>query len=575
MVERLDIFDLKIVPLSKFHIAYLTRKIENAELISNVQEFEDTYDRIKKQYPIANNEQLNSLKLFMETEKQGFISARITTMFELLRDFRSFTLCQLEFRYSCEDKKKINQILNHIPLLLSRSALTRRLLNSGHININSKENSETFFSFHDIFTIGQKLGYSNMENECRILRAKHPKLFKNRQFDTWTINSSNVIRQIIECSKFNEKTKEEMIAKLLGACYNTDRYLRYKTNHPVNEMNLMGSYYTDSMYSYKIKRVRKSKIDNESHTSKRRKPRTKSFVVEKTSSSENSIKTPSAISNLPDDKQKSIPCLRKAKSNFDLSQNIENDKNCRFSTIETSEFMLEGFDVLDLVTEKEEEFHDYVSSFTLESNSVHCLKLVPDEADLNKIFDECSNELREGSLLKINNSSSNSTQTYMHEERTQQWTVKEANDHNLQITLKRMSNIGWNAESFFTSDELTILKTFVEHMNLSKQYPGKTLNVIESEFEEERQKNKKIFDCENGAVNQLVIHTQSEKISSVKLNDQLLKSNFWEMIHQVYSWFMTDNNKKFIDEKTSKDIFLKSFIKEFELHTTKVRNQSS
>ena len=61
----------------------------------------------------------------------------------------------------------------------------------------------------------------------------------------------------------------------------------------------------------------------------------------------------------------------------------------------------------------------------------------------------------------------------------------------------------------------------------------------------------------------------------MKLNDQLLKSNFWEMIHQVYSWFMTDNNKKFIDEKTSKDIFLKSFIKEFELHTTKVRNQSS
>ena len=124
--------------------------MEKEELINKVEEFEKNYDIKKKRYPIATREQLNELILFLETEKQGFISARVTTLFELLRNFRSFTLIQLEFRYSSEEKQKIIKILEKTPLLLSRAALTRRLRNSGDIELNTSERSEKYVTFNEM-----------------------------------------------------------------------------------------------------------------------------------------------------------------------------------------------------------------------------------------------------------------------------------------------------------------------------------------------------------------------------------------------------------------------------------------
>ena len=139
-----------------FHIDYITRKIEKEELIIKVEEFEKNYDIVKAPYPVGTTEQLNELILFLNTEKQGFISARITTMFELLRNFRTFTLCQLEFRYSSEKKLEIMKKLEKIPPLLSKSALTRRLRNSGHIEFDTSKRSETFLSLPEMYNIAKK-----------------------------------------------------------------------------------------------------------------------------------------------------------------------------------------------------------------------------------------------------------------------------------------------------------------------------------------------------------------------------------------------------------------------------------
>ena len=73
--------------MAVYHIEYITRRIENEELLTKIKNYEEIYNVTKKPYPIANKNDLSRLEKFMETEKQGFIAARITTMFELLRNF--------------------------------------------------------------------------------------------------------------------------------------------------------------------------------------------------------------------------------------------------------------------------------------------------------------------------------------------------------------------------------------------------------------------------------------------------------------------------------------------------------
>ena len=52
---------------------------------------------------------------------------------------------------------------------------------------------------------------------------------------------------------------EEMLSKFFADSYNNDRYLRYSTYHPNSQMKTMGAYFTNSLYSYKIDPIPKSK----------------------------------------------------------------------------------------------------------------------------------------------------------------------------------------------------------------------------------------------------------------------------------------------------------------------------
>ena len=555
-MERLDIYDLKILPLSTFHIDYITRKIENAELILNVKNFEEEYEIKKKPYPIANKAQLHELRSYMETEKQGFISARITTMFELLRDFRTFTICQLEFRYSCVQKKKIHQKLKQLPLLLSRSALTKRLRNSGHIQFNRLENSDLFFSIYEMFQIGEKLELNNMKSQCRILRDKYARLFQNKNFDTWIIDSSNIIKLIIECPKFEQKMKEEMISKLLGACYNTDRYLRYKTNHPVNDMKLMGSYYTDSMYSYKIKRVHKSKMNGQLISSENQKYQKRAKVI--TQECRPAFSTEFSI-----EKMKNSNWLDHIieNQNSKINLNLPHYQIDTYldSKVEKTDLMVEGFDFVKIDSTNTNEINDCISNSAFDSKLSTNFCLAP------HIFEIPIDEIGAVSLMNMDNFSSASSSNEIFELRTQQWTKTGAIDQNFQITLKRMREIGWSVESLFAGDEVTVLKNCVHKMNILMRNPEQTLHIIQINDDSEETNQR-----ENEADNQLIIEVQSMKISGVKLNNQILSSNYWEMIHDIYSWFMTEYDNKFIDEQTTKDLFLKTLIDDYDFNYSKV-----
>ena len=551
-MERLDIYDLKILPLSTFHIDYITRKIENAELLLNVKNFEDDYEIKKKPYPIANKAQLYELRSYMETEKQGFISARITTMFELLRDFRTFTICQLEFRYSCVQKKKIYQKLKQLPLLLSRSALTKRLRNSGHIQFNRLENSDLFFSIYEMFQIGEKLALSNMKTQCGILRDKYARLYQNKNFDTWIIDSSNIIKLIIECPMFEQKMKEEMISKLLGACYNTDRYLRYITNHPVNDMKLMGSYYTDSMYSYKIKRVHKSTMNGQFISPKKQKYQKRAKIAtQQCQPAESSIAEMKKSNSLDH-----IIENQNSKINLNSPHQIDTYLD---SKVKMTDLMDEGFDFVKIEPTNTNKIDDCISNSAFESKLLDNFYFAP------HIFEIPTNEIGAVSLMNMKNFSSASSRNEIVEPRTQQWTKTDAIVQNFQITLKRMKDMGLSVESLFAGDEVTVLKNFVHQMNITIRSPEQTLYVIQVNDDREQ-----TIQRENEADNQLIIEVQSMKISGVKLNNQLLSSDYWEMIHDIYSWFMIKYDNKFIDEQTTKDLFLKTLIEDYDFHYAKV-----
>ena len=384
-----------------------------------------------------------------------------------------------------------------------------------------------------MFQMGEKLELSNMKSQCRILRDKYARLFQNKNFDTWIIDSSNIIKLIIECPKFEQKMKGEMISKLLGACYNTDRYLRYKTNYPVNDMKLMGSYYTDSMYSYKIKRVHKSTMNGQLISSKKQKRQKRAKVAtqqcQPVESAIERIKNSNSLDHIIENQNSKI--------NLNLPQyQIDTYLD---SKVEMTDLMVEGFDFVKIEPTNRNEIDD--------------------------IFDKPTNEIGTVSLMNTKNFLSALSRNEMVEPRTQQWTKTDAIVQNFQISLKRMEEMGLSVESLFAGDEVTVLKNFVHKMNISMRSPEQTLYIIQINDDREETIRR-----EHRADNQLIIEVQSMKISGVKLNNQPLSSNYWEMIHDVYSWFMIKYDGKFIDEQTTKDLFLKTLIEDYDFYYAKV-----
>ena len=81
----MDIYDLKIIPLSEYHVEYLTRQINSDKLLQKVRTFEIMYDIEKNVYPLASEEQLQYLTDRMKKNKTGLTSSIMTTMFKTLQ----------------------------------------------------------------------------------------------------------------------------------------------------------------------------------------------------------------------------------------------------------------------------------------------------------------------------------------------------------------------------------------------------------------------------------------------------------------------------------------------------------
>ena len=263
IVQRIDVFDLKIPPLTIYHIEYLTGKINNQALVSKVQDFEKLHDIEKQPYPIATQTQLQTLLSFIKNAKPGYFMARITTMFELLKDYRSFTVGQLEFRHSVHGKTKMTNTLKRIPALLSKTAILKRMTNSGHFLINKSEKKlkNNVLGINEMFQLSKKIESKNIAHHCQILRKRYPDLFNSDKYDEWSMNTSNTVKLILNFDTINQDKKDEMISKYLGAIYNIDRYVRYTTNNSESQMTTMGPYFTDSLYSYQIVKSKKMKME--------------------------------------------------------------------------------------------------------------------------------------------------------------------------------------------------------------------------------------------------------------------------------------------------------------------------
>ena len=142
------------------HIEYIKGKIDNKQLVSKVKEFERRYDIKKQSYPIATKEELQSFLSFMTETKAGYFMARITTMFQLLQDYRSFTVGQLEFCYSVYDQDKMINTLQKLPIMLSKTAILKRMSNSGHFSssLTKIEPINGALDLNRIFELSEKLG---------------------------------------------------------------------------------------------------------------------------------------------------------------------------------------------------------------------------------------------------------------------------------------------------------------------------------------------------------------------------------------------------------------------------------
>ena len=249
--------------MAVYHIEYITGKIDNQALVSKVKDFETRHDIEKQSYPIATQIQLQTLLLFIKDAKPGYFMARITTMFELLKDYRSFTVGQLEFRHSVHGKTKMINTLKRIPALLSKTAILKRMTNSGHFSIQSSEEKLKYngISLNEMFQLSKKIRSTNITDYCRILRKRYPKLFNSDQYDEWSMNTSNTVKLILNFDNINQDKMDELISKYIGAIYNTDRYVRYTTNNSGSQMTTMGPYFTDSLYSYQIVKTKKIKTE--------------------------------------------------------------------------------------------------------------------------------------------------------------------------------------------------------------------------------------------------------------------------------------------------------------------------
>ena len=123
-----------------------------------------------------------------------------------------------------------------------------------------------------------------------------------------------------------------------------------------------------------------------------------------------------------------------------------------------------------------------------------------------------------------------------------------------------------NLKSIFEGDEIKILENVINKMNSVNQNNGKTLVIIWLD------RNVNMKSTLN-MTQTLLIDIDAMKVVSAELNGKKLDMPLWSILHEVYFWYMNEKMTmtKYVDEVTTKDLYLRLFVNAYENQQVKVK----
>ena len=123
-----------------------------------------------------------------------------------------------------------------------------------------------------------------------------------------------------------------------------------------------------------------------------------------------------------------------------------------------------------------------------------------------------------------------------------------------------------NFKSIFEGDEIKILENVINKMNSVNQTNGKSLVIIWLD------RNVNMKSTLN-MTQTLLIDIDAMKVVSAELNGKKLDMPLWSILHEVYFWYMDGKMTmtKYVDEVTTKDLYLRLFVNVFENQQVKVK----
>ena len=123
-----------------------------------------------------------------------------------------------------------------------------------------------------------------------------------------------------------------------------------------------------------------------------------------------------------------------------------------------------------------------------------------------------------------------------------------------------------NLKTIFEGDEIKILENVINKMNSVNQNNGKSLVIIWLD------RNVNMKSTLN-MTQTLLIDIDAMKVVSAELNGKKLNLPLWSILHEIYFWYMDENitMKQYVNELTTKDLYLRLFVSDFETQQVKVK----
>ena len=123
-----------------------------------------------------------------------------------------------------------------------------------------------------------------------------------------------------------------------------------------------------------------------------------------------------------------------------------------------------------------------------------------------------------------------------------------------------------NLKSIFEGDEIKTLENVINKMNSVNQNNGKSLDIIWLD------RNLNMKSTIN-MTQTLLVDIDKMNVVSAELNGKKLNMPLWSILHEVYFWYMDEKitMTQYVDEVTTKDLYLRLFVNAFETQQIKVK----